>query len=86
LRLIGIFFFLARRVSSTEEMPEQPGSRKQQAQAAAAARKMAISDALSTLALGQAHATLAYEPTAEHFERAKQVLRTTTTAVVSDSF
>jgi hypothetical protein len=73
-------------VSTAEKMPEQPGSSKQQAQAAALGRKMAISDALGTLALGQAHATLAYEPTAEHFERAKQVLRTKTTAVVSDSF
>jgi hypothetical protein len=47
---------------------------------------MAISDALSNLAVGQAHATLAYEPTTEHLERAKQVLRTEKTTVVADAF
>jgi hypothetical protein len=47
---------------------------------------MAISHALGTLAVGEPHQTFAYEPTTEHLERAKQVLRTKMTAVVSDSF
>lgn len=64
----------------------QPGSHAEQAAAQAAGRKMAVSDALATLRVGEAHATLAYEPTTEHFDRAKQVLRTKTTPVVSDSF
>ena len=45
-----------------------------------------MSDALGTLAVGVAHATYAYEPTTEHLERAKQVLRTVKTAVVSEAF
>ena len=67
-------------------MPTQPGSNAEQAASSGAARRMAVSDALSRLPLGEAHATLAYEPTTEHFERAKQVLRTETTPVLSESF
>lgn len=63
-----------------------PAPKKDEAKAYAAGRKMAISDALSTLAVGQAHATLAYEPTTEHFERAKQILHTEKTVVVSEKF
>jgi len=90
-RDIGILFFLARRVPERREreMPhEQPGSRAQQARtrSVSAARKMAISDALTALAVGDAHATLAYQPTTEHLERAKQVLRTKLVPVVSDTF
>jgi hypothetical protein len=67
-------------------MPQQPGSRVEQAAANAKARKMAVSDALGTLAVGEPHRTLAYEPTTEHFERAMQVLRTKSTPVVSEAF
>lgn len=67
-------------------MPEQPGSRAAQVRAVAERRKRAISEALTTLPRGEAHATLAYTPTSEHFERARRVLRTRTTVVVSDSF
>lgn len=64
----------------------QPGSPAEQASAASVGRKMAISDALSTLSIGSTHATLAYEPTTDQFERAKQLLRTEITPVVSDAF
>lgn len=64
----------------------QPGSRAEQAAASAVARKMSVSDALAKLSIGEAHATFAYEPTDEHFDRAKQVLRTKIAPVMADAF
>lgn len=63
-----------------------PTPKPDDARASVAGRKMAISDALATLAVGQGHASYAYEPTTDHLERAAQILRTEKTVVVSDKF
>ena len=65
---------------------EQPGSRAEQARASATARRMAISEALGALTVGAAHKSLAYEPTTDHLDRAKQILRTEKAVVVSNAF
>lgn len=64
----------------------QPGSLAAQAKAQAMRRQIAISNALGSLAVGQAHVSLAYQPVTEHFERARLLLRTKMLPVVADTF